>query len=152
MSGRVRRITEVIRQHDQKLFAHASGERVLILRKGDRLAASDYNQSTPDLARLNPQLVLALTHNWKVDGQPVEWGLDPLMRQLQSMDSWADPDMFRNMVKKRERDSADKERSGQNEFRARAADMRSEFARATNDINTASLAKLDRRREKDGYC
>lgn len=152
MSGRVRRINEVVSQYDRKLFAQAAGEKVLILRRGDRLEASDFNQSAPDLARLNPQLVLALTHNWKVDGKPVEWGLEPLMHQLKSMDSWADPDMYRNMVKKRERDQAEEERALKNDIRARAADMRKEFARATNDVNTASLEKLDRRRMKDGYC
>lgn len=152
MSGRVMRINEVVKQYDRKLFARASAGKVLILRRGDRLEASDYNQREPELARLNPQLILALTHNWKVDGLPVEWGLEPLMLQLRSMDSWADPDMYRNMVKKRELEASEKERANRNDLRARAADMRQDFARATNEINTSSLAKLDRRRKQDGYC
>jgi len=150
MSGRVKRITEVVKQYDRRLFANEALGKVMIMRQADRVEASDYNQSAPDIARLNPQLVFALTHNWNVHGSPVEWGLEPIMAQLRSMDGWSDPGMFKDMVKKRERDEADKQRSNRNDIRARAADMRTEFARSTNDINTGSLNKVDRRRNNNG--
>lgn len=112
---------------------------IRILRKGDRLEASDYNQKEPELAGLNPQLILSLTHDWKPSGRPVNWGVEPVLEMLRSMDSWTDPRMFSRMVERRERMEVDSERSKRNEIRARAADMRSDFARATNDINTAGL-------------
>lgn len=112
---------------------------IRILRKGDRLEASDFNQSEPEIADLNPQLILSLTHDWKPSGQPVEWGIEPVLERLRSMDSWTDPSMFTRMVSKRERMESDKARSKSNEIRARASDMRQEFARATNDFNTAGM-------------
>lgn len=153
MDHRVKRITEVVRGHDRQLFAYRSMDgKVLVMRQGDRLAASDYNQSAPDVAKLNPQLVFALTDTWRVDGIPVEWGLEPILDQLKSRDAWAHPDTFRDMVKTRDRVKADQERSKRNEIRGLAADLRREFASATNDINTSTVEKVDRRRVKDGHC
>lgn len=112
---------------------------IRILRKGDRLEASDYNQKTPELVDLNPQLILSLTHDWKPSGMPVEWGVEPVLEMLRSMDSWTDPSMFTRMIARRERMESDAERAKRNEIRARAADMRRDFARSTNDINTSGL-------------
>ena len=152
MGQRLRRINEVVKQFDRNLFAYDSSGKVLIMRQASRLEASDFNQSAPDLARMNPQLIFALTDSWKVDGNPVEWGLEPIVDQLKQRDSWAQADLFRNMVKKREQDESDKQRANRNELRAQAADLRRDFARATNDINTSTVEKVDRRRKKDGYC
>ena len=112
---------------------------IRILRKADRLEASDYHQSEPELAHLNPQFILALTDTWKLNGQPVDWGLEPIMSQLRSMDRWSDSEQFNQMIKRREENEADQSRQKRNELRALAADSRRDFAKATNEINTAGL-------------
>lgn len=149
MDERLRQINRTVKAYDPTLFAtrKASGM-VLILRRGTRLLASDYNQSEPEIAHLNPQFIFALTHNWKVDGQPIELGMEPLMQELRSRDGWNDPNIFRDMKKRQDRNKADLDRTQRNEIRARAADLRRDFALATNDINTSTLEKVDRRREK----
>lgn len=152
MDQRVKRITEVVKQHDRALFAYRSGSKILIMRQGDRLEASDYNQSEPELSKLNPQFVFALTDSWKIEGSPVEWGLEPIMDQLKARDGWNRTGMFEEMVKKREREQDAKDRAQRNQFRDLAGELRGDFARATNDINTSTLEKVDRRRVTDGYC
>ena len=68
------------------------------------------------------------------------------------MDLWASHHSLKDMRERREREQRDKERQNKNEIRAKALDLRKDFAKAVNDINTSSLEKLDNRRSKDGYC
>lgn len=146
------RMTAELRKHDKRLYASRNPVGlVLILRKPDRLEASDYNQSEPDTKDLNTQLILALTDNWTVNGKPVEWGIEPVMSRIHEMDSWRDPEMTQKMRKGREREQEAKERAQKSLIRETALDMRREFAKATNDINTSTLEKVDNRRKKDAY-
>ncbi len=110
------------------------------------------HQEEPDLARLNPQFILALTDTWTLQGQPVEWGLEPLAWKLREMDSWRSDQEIKGMRQERERLKGIQANSKRNDLRAQAADMRKDFARATNEINTSTLEKVDSRRKKDGYC
>lgn len=154
MESRARRVSELVKRYDRRLFAtwNMRHKVVTILRQADRLEASDFYQHEPSLASLNPQLILALTDNWTLSGQPVDWGLEPILDKLKSIDGWRDFDHFTKMVKRRVREELEKERVIRNELRARAADLRPDFAKATNDINTSTLEKVDYRRLKDGNC
>jgi hypothetical protein len=86
------------------------------------------------ILRPNPQFILALTDNWKLDGNPVDWGVEPLGRMLRSMDAWNNDSYFSEMVKRREMEEEDRNRMRMNEFRAIAADSRRDFAKATNEF------------------
>lgn len=152
MDWHVSRLTMEVRKYDERLYAfRASNGMVQILRKPDRLEASDYNQIEPDSADLNTQFILALTDNWTLQGKPVEWGLEPVTQRIKELDSWRDPDLTNRMRRGREREKENQERFERSEIRAKALDMRREFAKATNDINTSTLEKVENRRVKDGY-
>lgn len=148
MDERLRQINRTVKAYDPTLLAtrRANGM-IMVLRRGDRLAASDFNQSEPELTHLNPQFILALTDTWKVDGIPVNRGLEPLLQELRSRDGWNDPNIYRDLKKRREQKEEDQARARKNEFRAIAADARKDFAKATNDINTSILEKTDNRRK-----
>lgn len=152
MDARVSRITRELRNFDRRLFAHRRADGMIqIIRQADRLEASNYLQDDPELTPLHPQFIIALTDNWNTTGKPVEWGIEPIMNQLKSMDSWRNTRILDQLREKREREARDKERTQRNELRAQALDMRRDFARATNGINTSTLAKVDNRRKADGY-
>lgn len=99
-------------------------------------------------------LVIPITHNWHYmdadfsPGIPVDWGIEPILQQVQKSDSWRDDSDYQKFCDSRNQKAQDKERSNRNEFRAIAADMRKDFARSTNDINTSSLERSDKRRLK----
>ena len=151
MDSRVKRITQLVKGFDSRLYAHRAGSGVVqIHRQADKWEAADLCQEVPDLARLRPQFILALTNDWSPFGNPVEWGLEPITRKLLEMDGWRDDRQFNEMRERRNSAQRDRERQNRNELRARAADMRRDFAKATNDINTSTLAKIDRRREYNG--
>jgi hypothetical protein len=150
MDERVRALTREVKKLDAKLYAYrASNGMIQIHREGDRLEASDFNQSAPELARLNPQFILALTDTWTLQGQPVEWGLEPVLTRLREMDSWNSGFSYEAFTKERDRRNQDKERVKRNNIRAIASDLRKDFAKATNDINTSSFDVKEKM--KNGY-
>lgn len=131
-----KRIERAVKAYDPKLYVLKTPKGMLqVYREPEKslgLFKPDASGSIP-----TPMLVICLTHNWKLDGTPVSWGIEPIMQQLRSMDSWGDSVSFEQMRERRERAERDEARQRTNEFRAIAADMRRDFARATNDINTS---------------
>lgn len=137
--NREHKITKEVRRYDRKLFAFkASNGMLQILREGDKADASDADPALM-ISRPHPQFILALTDDWRLSGTPVEWGMEPIMAKLKDMDSWREDKILDNLLKERERNEEDKDRSMRNENRAIAADMRRDFAKATNHINTSTL-------------
>lgn len=139
MDQRLSRITQEVRRYDRRLFGfRASNGMIQILREAEKLDASD----APDevvVSNPHPQFILALTHDWTLQGKPVEWGLEPIMTKLRSMDSWLEDKILDKMRKRREQEAEDSKRVEKNNIRAMAADVRKDFAKATNEINVASL-------------
>lgn len=151
MFTRVSRINEVVKKYDRRLYAIQIPQGMIqIHRQADRMEASDFNQEIPETAHLFPQFIFALTDTWKLQGQPVDWGIEPIRQKLRQLDSWRDDSHYARIVENRDRIARDKDRMHKNELRATALDMRRDFAKATNDINTSSLAKIDARRNDNG--
>lgn len=152
MKGIEPRLTARIQKYDPALYVYRNVEgKALIMRQGSRLEDSDYGMDDLDDSLRNPQLILALTDNWRLTGKPVDWGMEPILDRLRSMDSWRDDKWITERKRNRERDEETQKQSKRNEFRAIAADLRKEFAQATNDINTSTLEKVDGRRNH-GNC
>jgi hypothetical protein len=72
------------------------------------------------------------------------------MHKIREMDAWRDDSMLDQMRQERERSKENRAREKRNEMKARAYDMRRDFAKATNDINTSTVEKVDYRRNYDG--
>lgn len=149
--GRTKKLTQELKRHDRDLYVvrQPSGMHQ-VYRRSVRWETHEFEGQMLRVSRPNPQFVLPLTHDWSLQGKPVEWGIEPLLAEIKARDNWRDDSAFEEMKKRRDREASNRERENRNEFRARAADMRRDFARATNDINTSSLEKVDRRRMKDG--
>lgn len=140
MSYRLKLLNRNLKSYDRELFAMTSNsvdtEKTCVFRK----------------SRFGPIFILALTDNWLAHGTPREWGLDPIMRKVSEMDSHRDSSMYDDFCKERDRKKESMMQSYRNDIKAAAYDLRKDFARATNDINTSTLEKIDNRRLKDGYC
>lgn len=83
----------------------------------------------------------SLTHNWSASGRPVDWGIDHIVNRINSIDREKFYSFYDEMNRKREEDVKLQERARKNEYRAIAADMRRDFAKATNDVNTSTIDK-----------
>ncbi len=119
---------------------------IQVWRVAERWAAADLINGESDHSQ-PMQFIAALTDNWNVTGNPIDLGIDPLLWKIQEMDSWSKGSVLDEMRRGRERAKEDRKRQQKNENKARAYDMRKEFAKAVNDINTSTLKKVDRRRD-----
>lgn len=145
MSWRVERLTQELKGHDKMLFATKTNTgMVQVWRRADRWAAADLLHE--ESGHSQPmQFILALTDSWKLDGNPVDRGIEPVLYKIRQMDSWNKGSQLDAMRRRRDAEKEDQDRQKRNETRAIAADLRSEFARSVNDINTAGLDMTDPR-------
>lgn len=97
------------------------------------------------VARSTPYFILALTHNWRFDGVPVEWGYLPITDHLRMMDGW-NRDLAEEAIRQQELFNEKKDREAKHQAEVFAHEMRPAFKKAFSDINTANMAKKDRRR------
>jgi hypothetical protein len=101
-------------------------------------------------SRPNPHFILSLTEDWTLKSPGVDWGIEPVLWKLKEWDGWRDDTQLDQMRRERERAEENQKRAKQNEFRAIAADLRRDFAKATDEVNTSTMEKVDRRRKKNG--
>lgn len=147
MDCRVIRITQELQKHDRLLKAVRTNTGMIqIWRTADSWRAADLIDGESDSSQ-PMQFITALTDNWSVTGNPIDLGLDPLMWKIQEMDSWSKGSMLEDMRRAREKAKEERLRQRKNENKAIAYDMRKEFAKAVNEINTSTLEKIDKRRE-----
>lgn len=147
MDWRVSRLTQELRKHDRSLKAIRTNTGMIqVWRQAEHWSAAELidGESTHSSPM---QLITALTDTWKVDGNPIDLGIEPLMRKIQYMDSWNKVGVLDELRKRREMESEERKRQNKNENMAIAADLRKDFAKVTNDINTSSLDMTDARRQ-----
>lgn len=151
MSWRVKRLTEELQKHDRHLFAmKVESGMVQVWRRAEKWSAADLIDGESDHSQ-PMQFITALTDTWKLDGTPVDRGIDPLMYKICQMDSWNQGSQLDEMRKRRDKEKEEKRRQRRNENKAIAADLRTEFAKATNEINTSSLDMTDVRRKHGDF-
>lgn len=129
-----KRYTEAVREHDSYLFA-------------DRLpcgAIGIFRKTA-----IGPQIIFALTDTWVETGTPVYWGVEVVLNRLRAHDLWKSGNVFDEIEAEDKREEEAKERALKNSTESFLIDFRKQFARATDGINTSTLAKNDRRRMGD---
>lgn len=148
--GRVERITEAIKSHDRLLYCDESREgKLCIYRKSTRLEAYRLDDdSVLQFARPAPHFIFALTHNWKMDGRNVDWGIEPIMARLRAIDLW-NRDLAEEFIQQEEKEIESSERERKNTTEAFLKDFRRQFAKTFDGVNTANMAKKDSRRLGD---
>lgn len=135
MDSRTARVSRLVRSYDRKLYAQRINGMIQVWREGERSEVLPYEVEDANyILRPNPQFIFALTDDWKLGGQPVDWGIEPLSWKIRSMDAWRDDSYFDRMLKSREREEEEKDRTRRNEFRAIAADYRKDLASATDEF------------------
>ena len=133
MDSRVKSVNRIVRGYDKYLFAQR-----------EQNGNVHIYRLTSDPA--NPMyFVCALTDNWLATGRNREWGLEVIRARLKAMDIWADESPLDRLEKEHERREESDKRSFGNNVEAFMYDFRRQFARATNEVNTGSLSKFDRR-------
>ncbi len=147
--GRVERINKVIKYHDPKLFCLKDSDGKLSLyRKNWKWEPYKVGDDVIHFARPDHFFICSLTHNWKAAGSPVDWGLVPIVERLKAMDLW-NRDIAGEVIEQEEKHSEMMSRERQSKNEDFLKEFRPQFARATSDINTSTLAKKDLRKIKE---
>lgn len=148
--GRAERITQAIKLHDRELFCERSEEgKLCVYRKSHRVEPYRLDdESVLYFVRPTPYFVFALTHNWRLTGMPVEWGIEPIMARLRAIDLW-NRDVAGDIIQQELKEQESRERDLRNTTESFLLDFRKQFAKTFNDVNTSTLEKKDSRRLYD---
>lgn len=142
MSHRARRITDAVQTYDRLLYAKDDGRAIRIFRKGKayRPEQLSYDVKVWNLIS-DDHLVMSMTDTWGVNGKRVDWGIEPIMARLRALDLWNSDNLANRFFEQEEIDQKSRERQMRNSTEAFLYDFKSQFARATNDVNTSNLSK-----------
>lgn len=99
-----------------------------------------------------PHFIFSLTDTWQPTGKPVDYGILVVMDRIRAHDLWRDDTFVENYLKRIEKEREEKDRDMQNNIESFLYEFRSQFHKATNDINTSNLKKLYRKEGSHGYC
>lgn len=145
--GRIDVITQAIKLHDRSLYCERSEEgKLCVYRKSQRVESYRLDdESVLHYVRPTPYFVFALTDNWRMTGEPREWGIEPIMARLKALDLW-NRDVAGDIIDQELKERASLERERQNTIESFLIDFRRQFAKTFNDVNTSTLAKKESRR------
>lgn len=134
--GRVREISRAVKAHDSCLYAQETKPgRIDIYRK------SQFGCQPPNF-------IFSLTDDWSPKGRPVPYGSEVVLNRLKALDLWRDDTFVERWIEDHEKIEKSKERSFHNTIESFLYDFRSQFHKATSDINTAGMKKIHRK-ERD---
>lgn len=150
MDTRVESINRALKNHDSDLFCKKESHGVNVYRRNTAWEEFWLDGSRFLYSRPSPQFILCLTDTWTVKGKPVEWGIEPIINRIKSIDSASSFNEVNNLVANLEKAEETKEKDRKNKFESMAYEMRGVYKKAFSDINTSSLEKIDRRRNNNG--
>lgn len=135
------RITKAVQEYKKELFC----------KKGDDAKYHIYQKSP--LRDEPARYVCSLTHNWNAHGEPVDWGIEPLKARIKAIDLCADGGhkFWEEILKGYDDLEASKERDRKNTIESNLYEMHSVFKKGLGDINTANMAKIDKRRMLNAF-
>lgn len=138
---RAQRITKEIRTIDKLLVCQPDvNGKLQILREKVAPQLYDFDGMSIFIPVRVPEYVLSLTHNWSANGRSVDWGIEPIMQRLNSIDGYRF-DAAKEMEDQIEKREQGKKREFQNKTEDFFSEHRSEFKKAWSDINTSTLKK-----------
>lgn len=130
-------VNRIVKQYDRCLYAQQ-----------ERNGATHIYRRSATNSHL-PHFVFALTDTWGATGKPRDWGLEVVVNRLKAIDIWNGRDIAGELIKEHEKIDASSKRQFSNTIESFMLDFRRQFAKATNEINTSTLEKIDTRRKGD---
>ena len=146
--GRAERITEYIRNHDDKLICkmNAIAGTLCIYRKTLKFETYEIDGERVTFSLPDLHFVTALTDNWNIKGKPRDWGLLPIMERIRQIDLWQNEVMVQKMISDHEKIDESKKRERMDKHEAQADVLRHDFKKSFGDHIVGNL--IDKEKEK----
>lgn len=148
--GRTERLENHLKAHDYNLYVSRREGKLCVMRKSTRVEYYDVDGVSIGFVRPAPHFIIALTKDWTLRGESVDWGFEPILNHLKAIDLWnRDQVKMIEAQQVKDNESADRELANSNESFLK--DYRRQFAKTFDWVNTANLdKKRDSRRIQDG--
>lgn len=149
--GRVERLTRELQKHDRELYANWIPDKcIAIYRKSKSYEAPQRldDGSWLRVCRFAPHFVFALTDTWTMNGERVDWGIEPVMARIRAMDLW-NRDVAGDLIHQYKKDDESAERDGRNNIESFLYEFRGQFAKSFKDVNTSNLNKIDNAKRRE---
>lgn len=152
MDAREWEMTKHLKAHDADLVCRRSGldGPYCILQKSTTWDSYQFGAASLTYSRPTYNLVFALTDTWTKQGKPRDWGIEPVIQRIKEHRFERHAEQFQELMKADAKAKESSAREQSNKSEAFLRDFRRQFAKATNDINTSTLEKVDLRRKKHG--
>ena len=150
MDGYVRKYNQALKRYDAELYAqrHASGA-VVVMQKGYRYIPYEVGSEVVHVLSSSPTYVFALTDNWTTQGNPIDLGIDRVLDKVRECDYRKRENLIKELEETEEKANQTKRRDVRNNAEAFFSDQRSRFKKATGDILTHSMAKVETKAQKN---
>ncbi len=133
MDSRVRSVNRVVAAYESRLMAQRERNGAIHIYRRTHRPADPLH------------FVMALTDTWGARGKPVDWGLEVIRARLVAHDLWSNETIVDRIETEQKKRDESLERDRNNSIESFLYDFRRQFARATDGINTSSLAHRDKR-------
>lgn len=147
------RLNREVKNYDRNLSViEVNGIKTLVT-KMKRYLPFEVNGESFKVLVEYPFELIHFTDTLNKKGVPHEFGIEFLRSLILKADEQRH-EGYEEFNKKRELEEYDRQRQRKNHFNAVAADMRKDFAKVFDDVNTGSMSKNDLRKlgeEKNGY-
>lgn len=138
--SRTRTVTAHLKDYDRLLYARRESTGAIhVYRESKRPYSFEYNGDRYTALLSQPFFILALTDNWTITGKPVEWGIEPLMYRIKSIDSHKNGITIDKLLEDYTRGAEAKDKKRQNDNESWLRDNRNVFKKAFDGINTSNL-------------
>lgn len=149
MKMRLATITKEVKKHDRELYCDELPSGIpAIFRRTVRQEVYDLDDRGKEklvVFKDSPHLVFALTDDWSVRTEIADWGLEPIMSRLKAMDLWNNKSFMDDLIKSYEKTDEAKAKDRRNNTESFLYEFRDHVKKDWKDINTASMAKKDKR-------
>ncbi len=147
MDSKVKSLTRALKNHDGELFAKRDHNGIISVYRwvmGSQQVPW-VNGGTLTVLDKQPEYIFALTDTWGPRGRGIDAGIEVVLARLKYGDTH-NRDLLGEIEKEYDQDKESSLRKLRSNADAYARDRRREFASITNDINTSTLTKYERRR------
>lgn len=147
---RALQIQKSLRMFDDKLFLNLNlkGE-LQIMRKSFKRVPYEVEGKIILNLEPNHHYICSLTQDFTSRTSPVDWGVLPILDHLRAIDCHNRESFVNKMEEYNQKHEAGKRKDFNNQTEAFCYEFRDSFKKATSDINTSNLEKIDSRRKRE---